>query len=86
MARVTAEDCLLRVTSPFSLIRIAAKRARQLARGAQSELPWHDHKSTVLALQEIAGGQVTESVLDEVDLPPIAPPSLNLDPFDAQFK
>jgi len=33
---------------------VAAKRARQLARGAEAKLPWANHKSTVLSLQEIA--------------------------------
>lgn len=86
MARITIEDCLLHVASPFALIRVAAKRARQLSRGAPSGLPWRDHKSTVLALQEIAGGQITESVLDEADLPPIEPPKVELDPLDPYFK
>ena len=81
MARVTIEDCLVHVASPFSLVRIAAKRARQLARGAPSELPWHDHKSTVLALQEIAGGRVTAAVLDEADLPLVEGPKLELEPL-----
>ena len=82
MARVTIEDCLLRVDSPFTLTHIAAKRARQLARGAESKLPWADHKSTVLALQEIAGGYITAAVLDEVELPAIAPARLELEPMD----
>lgn len=69
MARVTIEDCLGQVGSNFQLVQVAAKRARQLARGANSHLPWKDHKSTVLALQEIAGGYVSSAVLNEVDLP-----------------
>ena len=82
MARVTVEDCLTRVTSPFDLTMIAAKRARQLTRGAEAKLPWDGHKSTVLALQEIARGEVTADVLKEIDLPLVKAPSVDLDPLD----
>lgn len=81
MARVTVEDCLLQVDNPFILTRVAAARARQLARGAEAKLPWLDHKSTVLALQEIAGGHVTAAVLDEAELPPLAPVKADLEPL-----
>ncbi|HVT36272.1 MAG TPA: DNA-directed RNA polymerase subunit omega [Nevskiaceae bacterium] len=81
MARVTVEDCLDQVPNPFILTRIAAARARQLARGASSELPWGDHKSTVLALQEIAAGRVTEAVLDELELPLPKPPGEVFEPL-----
>lgn len=82
MARVTIEDCLTQIPSRFDLTMVAAKRARQLTRGAEARLPWNGHKSTVLALQEIAGGQVTAEVLREVDLPVIRPPGVALDPLD----
>lgn len=83
MARVTVEDCLAHISSPFTLTHIAAKRARQLARGAPSKLSLNDHKSTVVALQEIAGGQITEAILEEADLPMIETPRLDLEPLDA---
>ena len=38
MARITVEDCLENVDNRFNLVLIAAKRARQLAEGYQSEL------------------------------------------------
>lgn len=82
MARVTIEDCLVHIPSRFALTRVAAKRARQLTRGAEAKLPWDDHKSTVLALQEIAGGQITEAVLDEADLPAVPQPVATFDPLD----
>ena len=69
MARVTVEDCLVRIPNHFDLCLVAAKRARQLARGAPSQLPWGDHKSTVLTLREIAAGQIGREVLSESDLP-----------------
>ena len=69
MARVTVEDCLAHIPNHFDLCLVAAKRARQLARGAPSQLPWGDHKSTVLTLKEIGAGHIGRSVLDEADLP-----------------
>ena len=82
MARVTIEDCLVRVPSAFELTMVAAKRARQLARGAEAKLPWNGHKTTVLALQEIADGQITTDVLKEVDLPAVRLPSPSLEGLD----
>jgi len=82
MARVTVEDCLLNVDNHFTLARIASKRARQLARGAEAHLPWNDHKSTVLALLEIAAGYVHTDVLEEADLPAISQPKLDIEPLD----
>jgi DNA-directed RNA polymerase subunit omega len=71
MARVTAEDCLARIPNHFDLCLVASKRARQLARGAEAHLPWGTHKSTVLALKEMADGYVDMSVLEEIDLPAV---------------
>lgn len=71
MARVTVEDCLEHVNNKFELATIAAKRARQLARGANAHLPWEDDKPTVMALREIAGGYISIDILDEPDLPPL---------------
>lgn len=72
MARVTVEDCLEHVNNKFELATIAAKRARQLARGANARLPWEDDKPTVMALREIAAGEVDISILEEPDLPPVS--------------
>lgn len=72
MARVTVEDCLDHVANKFELAAIASKRARQLARGAHSELDWEDDKPSVLALREIAAGRVSRDILDEPDLPPMS--------------
>ena len=71
MARVTVEDCLENLGNQFELTMVAAKRARQLARGANAALPWEDDKSTVMALREIADGYVGADILDEAALPPI---------------
>jgi DNA-directed RNA polymerase subunit omega len=58
MARITVEDCLLRVESRFSLVNLAAKRVKQLLRGAPP-LVISDNKTIVNALREIAAGRVS---------------------------
>lgn len=73
MARVTIEDCLSTVRNRFELVLLATKRARQLAYGKESALPWENDKPTVLALREIAEGLIDESILempDEIPAPP----------------
>ena len=86
MARVTIDDCLVHIQSRFQLTLVAAKRARQLTRGAEAKRPWQNHKSTVLALQEIAAGEITAEILEEADLPVPMPAPLNLDPLDPHFE
>lgn len=82
MARTTVEDCLVHIPSRFDLTLIATKRARQLARGAEATLPWDDHKSTVLALHEIANGRVDASVMGEAELPAVQRPAVEFEPLD----
>ena len=53
MARITVEDCLERVPNRFKLIILAAKRARQLLKGAKPLLE-SDNREIVTALREIA--------------------------------
>ncbi len=72
MARITVEDCLSQVDNRFELTLVAARRARQLAGGAQPSLPVGRDKNTVLALREIAAGHVTRAILDEPVPPPLA--------------
>lgn len=85
MARVTVEDCLARIPNQFELTLVAAKRARQLARGAEAKLPWANHKSTVLSLKEIADGYISSTVLSEADLPAIQQPEMELEALDPSF-
>jgi len=66
MARITVEDCLGTIENRFNLILTASKRARQLAFGeAFSKIPEENDKYTVIALREIAGKFVDQSILDE---------------------
>ena len=60
MARVTVEDCLDRIGNRFDLVLNAAKRARDLSRGAAARVPLENDKPTVLALREIAEGVYVE--------------------------
>jgi DNA-directed RNA polymerase subunit omega len=53
----------------FQLVLVAAKRARQLANGAEPMVDWENDKPTVIALREIAEGYITESILEERDQP-----------------
>lgn len=68
MARVTIEDCLQHVDNRFELILVASKRARQLATGtAEPTVTVDNDKPTVLALREVAEGNVTATILDMPD-------------------
>ena len=60
MARVFAVDCLEAVPNRFDLALLAAHRARELHNGALSSLPKNGHSAPVLALKEIAAGEVIE--------------------------
>jgi DNA-directed RNA polymerase subunit omega len=65
MARITVEDCLDNVDNRFQLVLVATRRARQLLNGAEPCVERENDKPTVLALREIAGGFVTNAILDE---------------------
>jgi DNA-directed RNA polymerase subunit omega len=58
MARITVEDCLDKVSNRFELVLGAARRAKQLLKGAQP-LVESENKEVVTALREIAAGKVT---------------------------
>ena len=70
MARVTVEDCLAKLPNRFRLIRLATKRARQLAMGSDdARVIWENDKPTVVALREIAEGFVNEAMFENVEEP-----------------
>ncbi len=54
MARVTVEDCVLKVPNRFELVLLAAQRAREVTAGAQITLERDNDKNPVVALREIA--------------------------------
>ena len=54
MARVTVEDCIDKVDSPYELVLVAKERATQLNSGIETTLEKNNDKNTVIALREIA--------------------------------
>ena len=54
MARVTVEDCIDKVESPYELVLVAKERATQLNTGIEPTLEKDNDKNTVIALREIA--------------------------------
>tara|TARA_A100001015_G_scaffold97688_1_gene108466 strand:- start:302 stop:838 length:537 start_codon:yes stop_codon:yes gene_type:complete len=54
MARVTVEDCIDKVESPYELVLVAKERAAQLSSGIEPTLEKDNDKNTVIALREIA--------------------------------
>ena len=54
MARVTVEDCMDKVDSPYELVLVAKERATQLNSGIEPTLDKDNDKNTVVALREIA--------------------------------
>ena len=78
MARITVEDCLQNEPNLFNLVLLAAKRARRLANGAEATVEWENDKPTVVALREIAAGNITVEMLEEPE-EPAQPPANELD-------
>jgi DNA-directed RNA polymerase subunit omega len=54
MARVTVEDCVVKVPNRFELVLLAAQRAREITSGAPLSLDRDNDKNPVVALREIA--------------------------------
>lgn len=70
MARITVEDCLKNIDNLFQLVLVAAKRSRRLANGAEPTVDWENDKPTVVALREIAAGNIGVELLEEQEAPP----------------
>ena len=67
MARISVEDCLRNISSPFSLVHAAVRRARQLQMGSKPLMQKKGDKNTVIALREIAHGLVEQVPLSELE-------------------
>ena len=65
MARVTVEDCIDKVESPYELVLVAKERATQLNSGIEPTLERDNDKNTVIALREIAEEKIKVSDLSE---------------------
>jgi DNA-directed RNA polymerase subunit omega len=84
MARVTVEDCLPNVENLFQLVLLASARARRLANGAEPTVPVDNDKVTVIALREIAEGNITPEMLKEPEPVP-EPEVIAENDIDAQI-
>tara|TARA_B100001778_G_scaffold130633_1_gene107502 strand:+ start:722 stop:991 length:270 start_codon:yes stop_codon:yes gene_type:complete len=66
MARITVEDCLVKIPSRFDLILMASKRARQLSTTSRDPLvEWDNDKPTLVALREIEEGLIDKETLEK---------------------
>ena len=65
MARVTVEDCIDKVESPYELVLVAKERATQLNSGIEPTLDRDNDKNTVISLREIAEEKVKVQDLTE---------------------
>ncbi len=65
MARVTVEDCIDKVDSPYELVLVAKERATQLNSGLEPTIPRDNDKNTVIALREIADEKIKVKDLTE---------------------
>ena len=61
MARVTVEDCIDKVESPYELVLVAKERATQLNSGIEPSVDRDNDKNTVIALREIASDNIKVS-------------------------
>ena len=50
MARVTVEDCIDKVDSPYELVLVAKERATQLNAGIEPTIDRDNDKNTVISL------------------------------------
>jgi DNA-directed RNA polymerase subunit omega len=58
MARVTVEDCVLKIPNRFDLVMLSAQRAREIAAGGALTVERDNDKNPVVALREIADSSV----------------------------
>ena len=89
MARITVEDCLGKIgdDNRFSLVHLAVERVKQRRQGAPLLIPVKKNKEVVMALREIAAGEV--NFVNILNLPkledePTAPDAENAEGEDAQ--
>jgi len=58
MARITVEDCLLKVDNRFELISLSSKRAKEIIKQKRSLLTEYKNRPIVMSLREISAGKV----------------------------
>lgn len=65
MARVTVEDCVIKIPNRFDLVMLAAQRARDIAAGSPLTVDRDNDKDPVVALREIADESVALRQLED---------------------
>ena len=66
MARVTIEDCTVKIPSRFELVVLAAQRAREISAGAKLTVERDNDKNPVISLREIAAGNISADTLRDI--------------------
>lgn len=65
MARVTVEDCILKVPNRFELVMLASQRAREIGAGSEITVSRDNDKNPVISLREIADTDISLEALGE---------------------
>ncbi len=65
MARVTVEDCVVKVPNRFELVLLASQRAKELGAGSEPTVDRDNDKNSVVALREIAEETVLAEAIKE---------------------
>lgn len=65
MARITVEDCVIKVPNRFDLVVVAAQRSRQISAGEPLTIERDNDKNPVIALREIADSTIDQEELQE---------------------
>jgi len=65
MARVTVEDCIVKIPNRFKLVMMASQRGRNISTGSALNVERDNDKNPVVALREIAEDQVNHDELEE---------------------
>ncbi len=64
MARITVEDCVIKIPNKFELVVLTGQRVRELVSGAKATVQ-AKNKEIVIALREVAEGKVSPPLLRE---------------------
>lgn len=65
MARVTVEDCILKVPNRFELVLLSSQRAREIGAGSALLVDRDNDKNPVVSLREIADTDISLETLGE---------------------
>ena len=65
MARITVEDCLIKIESQYDLVLLAKERTSQLNAGDKPLVPKNNDKNTVISLREIGEGKISVKTLED---------------------